>query len=192
VRPAAAAGRKGQRPWFLVVALVAGWLFGAHGLVNGCSLISYYKDDAVAESATSSDDAHHDDFVRLEPWKKALDGAKNRVFPLSAATLVLGGAMVVFAARAMGGRPRARDALIQIACVQALVAILMYALTPDVRAAEDQVERDAGYGAVFRRYAPPSLLVLRTLASALIVLALTRPRARAYFDPAGLDSVPEQ
>ncbi len=182
---------KGRRPWFLVVALVGGWLFGAQGLVNGCTLISYYKDDHVMEPQPG-DEGHEADFARLEPWKKALDAAKNRVFPLSAATLVLGGAMVVFAARAMGGRPRARDALIQIACVQAAVSILMYVMTPDVRAAEDQVERDAGYGAVFRRYAPPTLLGLRTLASALIVLALTRPRARAYFDPSKLGSVSER
>jgi hypothetical protein len=191
VSPKGSAGnRKGRRPWFLVIALVGAWLFGAQGLVNGCSLISYYKDDHVAE--TQGDDAHDETMARLEPWKQALDHAKSRVFPLSAATLVLGGAMVVFAARAMAGRARARDLLIQVACVQAAVAILTYVLTPDVRAAESQVERDAGYGEVFRRYAPPAVLAIRTLASALIVLALTRPKARAYFDPTGLGSVPER
>jgi hypothetical protein len=170
------------------VALVGGWLFGAQGLVSGCAHISYYKDDRVAEMQLG--DEAHDDVVRLEPWQvTALDGAKDRMFPLSAAMLVLGGAMVVFAARAMGGRPRAREVLIQLVCVQAVVAALTYALTPDLRAAEDRAWRDAGRGEVFRRVAPPTLLGLRTLASALIVLALTRPRARAYFDPAGLGSV---
>jgi hypothetical protein len=177
----------------LIGALACAWLFGAHGLVNGCSYISYYKDDRAPElTAQDTDDGRHADTVRLEPYFHALDAAKDRVFPLSVAILILGGAMVVFAARAMGGRARARGALIQIACVQAAVVILAYVVTPDVRAAEDEVAKGAGYGMVWRRYTPPALLVLRTLASALMVLALTRPRSRAFFDPTVHGSVSER
>ena len=41
-----------------------------------------------------------------------------------------------------------------------------------------------------RRYGVPGWLVFRTLASALIVLALTRPRSREFFEAAG-KAVPE-
>jgi hypothetical protein len=180
---------KARRPWYLVAALIGGWLFGAQGLVNGCSYISYYKDDRVQEIASEDSDHPSEERIRLEPFFHALDDTRSRVFPLSVAMLVLGGAMVMFAARAMGGRAQARRALVQVACVQALVCILFYVMTPEVRAAEGETWRAAGYGALFRRYTPPTLLALRTLASALMVLALTRPRARAFFDSTARGSV---
>lgn len=179
-----------KRPWFLVLALIGGWLFGAQGLVNGCTLINFYNSDAAYES--TEDDAQAQENRRNEPLRKALDTARTRVFPLAVAMLVLGGAMVVFAARAMGGRSQARSGLIQIACVHAVLGVVWYVLTPEVRAAQGEMARQSGYGNVVQRYVPPIELALETLASALIVLSLTRPRSRAFFEPRAQGSLTER
>jgi hypothetical protein len=63
--------------------------------------------------------------------------------------------------------------------VQAAVVILAYALTGDVRAAESELL--ATLGGRLMRYATPASAGAQTLASLLIVLALTRRRSRAFY-----------
>lgn len=173
-----------RKPWYLATALIVGWLFGAQGLVSGCTTIAYYRNDNIEDAITqSADDPNHpENRAHVELFTQALDAAKNRVFPLSVALFVLGGAMAIFAVRAMGGRGQARRALIQVACVHAVVVILYYLLTPDVRAVQEAIWRAQGYSLFLQRRLNQGELVARTLVSALIVLALTRERARAFFE----------
>jgi hypothetical protein len=99
-----------------------------------------------------------------------------------------------------GVSPRPQS-LLQLTVVQAGLAILSYALTPDVRRAQmDALQRqqlaaryeaEAGNGALENevvltrpiwQHAPTIALSLHTFASVLIVLALTRKRARDWLE----------
>jgi hypothetical protein len=177
---------KAQRPWYLIVALVGAWLLGASGLVNGCNVIAFYKSDLAEETQASGDESDKlSDLQRAAVQQRderllgVLDGARTRVFPIAVAMLLLGGAMVVLSARAMAGREGARGGLVQVAAVQAALIALAYAMTGDVRAAENDLR--AARGERMMRYAAPVALGVQTLASALIILALTRPRSRAFY-----------
>ncbi len=176
-----------KRPWYLIVALIGSWLFGAAILVNGCETLAFYKSDTVDGNAAAeqlADDAQREQVAsRIEHYFTVMDGARRRVLPLSIAALLLGAAMVALSARAMSGRPGARSGLVQVTVVQAALAVLTYALTPDVRRAEFEVNAALSYGWL-GRYAPPVILAMRSFASALVVVALTRPRSRAFFDAA--------
>jgi hypothetical protein len=131
-------------------------------------------------------------------WLTARDAAKPRELPFGAASLVLGGAMILFAARSLAGREGARSALVQVVTVHAGVVVAAYFAMHDVTLAEMELARRwlvAGLhaspspppidpervAAAFARAWPPFMTALQTATSGLIVLALTRPRVRAFF-----------
>ena len=117
--------------------------------------------------------------------------------PFGAASLLLGGAMVLFAARSMAGREGSRHALVQVVFVYAGLTIAWLVVATDVEMAlfafqlKLQVatpgldaERLRAFESVQQtviRAATPLAILMRTSVAALIVLALTRPRARAFF-----------
>jgi hypothetical protein len=104
--------------------------------------------------------------------------------------------------RALGGSATARAALVQLIVAQAGTNLASFWLLRDVFEAElrlseatdaaashDSIpERDQAEvlraAAKMRRAGYPIALALDTLGSALIVVALTRRRTRAFFDPA--------
>jgi hypothetical protein len=149
------------------------------------------------------------------------DNARARAIPLAAATFVLGAALLALASRALAGKTNTRTPLIQVVVAQAAIVMLSFFLTRDVRNAELDwdIARNAELDReVMRRIRPPqeadpaqqyeqmvpairalrttvidpAWLVLRTIASALIVFALTRQRSRAFFDAAGGTTVSER
>ena len=148
----------------------------------GGSVITFYKQDAD-EIQQALD---HDEERVPDPEERALfrqhtehldevhDQAKRREFPLGIAALLLGGAMVAMSARAMSGREGARGALVQVTLARAALSVLGFFLTPDVRAAEFAVASVFGYASVGK-------VIFETTACLLVVLALTRPRSRAFF-----------
>ena len=197
--PSRNSGKK--RPWYLVVALIGAWVFGASGMTDGCSTIAFYKSDTI--DTASAADAISDDADRAavkaitEHYFAAVDAAKTRVYPLGVAALLLGATMWGFAAGAMAGRPGARKALLQVLCVQTALVAVGYFLTPDVRAAALDAEaklralggppKDAGLLHVLgmARSAlrnPAVILGLRITSNMLIVVALTRARTRMFFE----------
>ena len=194
------------RPWFLLVALVMSSLFGATSFVDGWSIISYYRTSDVDMSAVvrgvDDDGDRARAQVALERYVEALDHDKSRMFPLAAAELLLGLALFTMSAGAMGGRPGARAALVQLIGVQAVVVIIMFGLTARVRVANRDLGSVVGAAqlrksgsdpkvieeslAISRKLAPGveiGYVTLRSLAAGLVLVALTRRRSRAYFEP---------
>jgi hypothetical protein len=193
-----------KRPWYLVLALLAALALGTAGAFQGWGTFVSYHDaiDPTMIGAGIADEADRLAVIaRFEAYLQVLDMAKARAWPLGVATLVLGTAMFIFAMRALGGSGTARAVLVQLVVAQAGANAASYWLLRDVfeaelrlREAEDasasretvperdqaEVLRAAGK---MRRAGYPIALALDTLGSALIVVALTRRRARAFFDP---------
>ena len=130
-----------------------------------------------------------------------MESAEHREMPFGVASLLLGGAMVLFAARSMGFREGSRSTLVQVLVVHAGIVVAAFLCSRDVTAAETAFwasfvrgavmthglgdaeklqQAQAAVSSVVRTVAPLRLL-LSVAFSGLIVLALTRPRARAFF-----------
>lgn len=201
------------RPRYLAVALVLALVFGAGCWTEGCKQLSFYRGErahhvAMNESVTDAADREHVESV-YQRFVEISDAQRGRGVPLAAATFVLGAALLALASRGLGGKGNTRSALMQVVGAQAIVVALTYFAMRDTRNAEldwdmertlvheratkpaEQVEQVVVPSLrVFRRYAPGGWLALRTLASALILLALSRPRSRAFFE-ASAQQVPE-
>jgi hypothetical protein len=193
-----------KRPWYLVLALLGALALGTAGAFQGWGTFLSYRDpiDPSVVGAGIPNEADRIAVVaRFEGYMQVLDVAKPRAWPLGVATLVIGTAVFVFAMRALGGRSSARAVLVQLVVAQAGINAASYLLLRDVfeadlhmREAEDAaVSREnvpandqaevLRAAAKMRRAGYPIALALDTLSSALIVLALTRKRSRAFFDP---------
>jgi hypothetical protein len=195
-----------KRPWYLFAALIAGWIYGAQALGNGYETVLWYRGDrpdftAEADAAT---DPHAREVIlaATEQYVAKMDAARQRQFPIAIASILLGGAMILFAARSMAGREGARSALVQVVGVHAAVVVAGFLLTSQVtrarfeldqRIGEERVRRSFGItqppeadamGKALVRVWPGFEVFLRTLASGLIIVALTRPRSRAFFEAA--------
>jgi hypothetical protein len=173
---------------------------------DGCNEVSYYKTNDHTELVQTQAEAFSRDVDQtavmqvMERYFGVIDGAKNRVFPLAVAALLLGAAMWGLAAGAMAGRNGARTALVQVIAVHAAVIVLAYAITPDVRAAEAEANSKlaaltpmprAGPVREARRFIiehsrvlPVLQRSLRIIGYALVLVALTRRRSREFFEAA--------
>jgi hypothetical protein len=173
---------RGQRPWYLLVSLVASWLLGAMALMSGGSIVAYFREDAneVRQSLDQEESRRPDGESRAlfragsERLEEIHEAARKREFPLGVAALVLGGAMVAMSARAMSGREGARGALVQVTLARVVLVVIAFLLTPDVRAGEFAVASELGYASIGKT-------VFEVVACLLIVVALTRQGSRAFF-----------
>jgi hypothetical protein len=201
----AAAKTAASRPRYLVVALIAALVFGAGCWTEGCGRLTFYRGEHANISLNASikddaDRAHADNLYQR--FVDASDAARGRAIPMAAATFVLGAALLALAARGLAGKSNTRSALMQVVAAQAIVVLASYFVTRDMTNAETdwqyemalirQRERSppeefaqlAPSFRAMRRWAPPGWLAFRTLASALIIVALTRPRSREFFEAA--------
>jgi hypothetical protein len=180
-----------KRPWYLVLALLGALVLGTSGLSAGWSRMMIYRSpvDPTLEGEGIHDEAEREAIVaRARTWLQALDDAKPRGWPLGVATFVLGGAVFFFAMRTLGGNSGARTALVQLVIAQAAVHVADYALLRDVwdmnarllLAKQAAVAHEHVDPAVMREGTPivPIVVGFETLGSALVVLGLTRRRAR--------------
>jgi hypothetical protein len=173
---------------------------------DGCNEVSYFKTADRTELVQTQAEAFGRDADQtavvevMERYFGVVDSAKSRIFPLAVAALLLGAAMWGFAAGAMAGRGGARTALVQIIFVHALVIVLAFAITPDVRAAEATANSQlaaltpmprAGPVREARRFLidhsgviPVLQRSLRLIGYALVLVALTRRRTREFFEAA--------
>lgn len=176
--------RDKKRPWYLMTGLVLAWVLGAGCLVDACHNIAFYKADMLDEQAVAEQvatETQREDLAEpVQKFFRSMDDARTRFFPLSVAVLILGSAMVALSARVMGGRGSSRGALVQVAGALAIVALLTYALTGEVRHAQTLLYTRAG--GVWR-YWPRLKNPLEATVAVFIVLALTRRRSRAFFEP---------
>jgi hypothetical protein len=184
-----------KRPWYLVLALLGALALGSSGASTGWTRMVLYRQpiDPSFESDDIADQAEREAIVtRTRAWLQALDDAKPRGWPLGVASLVLGGAVFVFAMRTLGGNPGARTALVQLVVAQAALGIVDYWLLRDVWDLTARLE-GARLAALAHEHLDPAMLSetamsmpiavgLQTLASALVVLGLTRRRSRRFFE----------
>jgi hypothetical protein len=195
-----------KRPWYLVLALLGALALGMTGACNGWAAVTLYREpvDVSLAGQGISDPADRTAVEsRVATYVRTLDAAKPRGWPIAVAGLLLGSAMVMFSMRALGGSRGARAALVQLAVAQAGLNGASYWLLRDVMDADtrwreasevaevhererDPVRADATLrltmGVVRARN--PIGLVLSTLGSVLVVVALTRRRSREFFDAA--------
>ena len=190
-----------KRPWYLTAALVASWIYGAQAMSDGWEELAFYRGErpdvlAVADQIASAD-ARDAAAAAGDRWLAIKDAAKKREMPIGAASLLLGAAMVLFAARSMAGRESSRSALVQVVAVHAGLVIAAFLLTQDVTLAQSAFQMRLSEGLtradpeamaatreilhVIERALGPISVTMDAAVSALIVLALTRPRARAFF-----------
>ena len=161
-----------KRPWYLVLALLGALALGTTSAYGGWELAMLYHgtlDPSLAGRGITDEHERELAVSRAESAIRELDAVKSRGWPLAVATILVGGATMLFAMRALGGNGSARAALVQLVVAQAGVGVgghfvLRQVLEPDLRAASGVV------------------LALRTLASALVVVGLTRRGSREYFD----------
>jgi hypothetical protein len=186
-----------------MLALALGWIYGAQALSEGYEAIAFYRGEQVdvhaLVDAVANPAARQAAIEAGEHWLVMKEGAKPRELPVGVASLLLGGVMVLFAARSMAGREGARSGLVQVALVHAGVVVAGFLLLKDVARAESEfhlrlaegVTHGVGDAAAqesarriteaFVHAFAPIAVFLRTLLSGSIVFALTRPRARAFF-----------
>jgi hypothetical protein len=200
-------GAPSKRPRYLAWALIGALLFGAGCWTEGCSRLAFYRgerDQAPALNAAIKSDT---DRARAEAlyqrFTEVADAARGRAIPIAAATFVLGAALLALAARGFAGKANTRSALVQVVTAQAAVVAVSYFVLADVRNAEldwevertlihqhetmppDRYERMVPWMHNVRHFGVPGWLVARTVASALIIVALTRRRSREFFESAG-------
>ncbi len=195
-----------RRPRYLLVALIAALVFGAGCWTEGCARLAFYRgerDHAAAMNQAILDDGDREQAEQLyQRYIDTADATRGRGVPLAAATFVLGAALLALAARGLAGKSNTRSVLMQVVAAQAIVVAASFFATREMRYAEDDWQYQAAlfqrrdkipaeqYNDVastlhaMQRWAPPAWLAFRSLASALIVLALSRPRSRAFFEAA--------
>jgi len=197
-----------KKPRYLLVALIMALVFGAGCWTDGCGRLAFYRGERDPSQALHASIQSETDRTRAEAlyrrFTEVADAARARAIPMAAATFVLGAALLALAARGLAGKTNTRSPLMQVVVAQAAIVALSYFVTRDVGNAEldwdvertlihqrqtlpadqyDQVVVPMMHS--MRAVGVPGWLVVRTLASALIVFALTRQRSRAFFEAAG-------
>jgi hypothetical protein len=199
-----------KRPLYLVLALLAALALGTTGASSGWATVAMYREpiDPARAGRGVSDEADRAAVVaRFEAYLKALDAARARGWPIGVAMLVLSSGVLLLSMRALGGSRGARPALVQLVVAQAALSAASYWLMSDVLQAElrwgeaaeaiqihqsfpqlEHTDETLRLSGQLLRVWPRVELALGTVCSALVVLALTRKRAREFFDspPAAL------
>ena len=191
-----------KRPWYLLVAIVVAWLYGVGGCTEGSAIIGSYWSpspdvtDIAARAKTEEESARVRDAATR--CFVATDQAKNRVFPLGVASFLLGAATVMFAARSMAARKGARPLLVQLVLAQALFVGARDYMTRDlngacfdfkVSIAKLDFESKSHDTSMFDRVSPDMMrtgmwvgFALRSLVAGLVILSLTRPRTKEWYE----------
>lgn len=189
-----------RRPWYLLVALVISWLFGISGCTEGSEIIrSYWAPSVDVETVANkvdTDEARDQLKIAGERCVNAVDRDRGRLFPLAAASLVLGAATVLFAARALAGNKGSRALLVQLVIAQALFVGVRDYGSRGVRRDCQEINL-AVASSMFGKYDPklaepftPQVIDLGLIAAFLahaavagmVVFSLTRPRSLAWYD----------
>lgn len=193
------------RPWYLILALGICFIVGASGAFQAMYVIDIYREpetDVSAQFAEVKSDTQREKLqVAAQGLLDAIKAEESRLFPLSAAELVLGMALFALAALAMIGRNGARRALVQVMIVYTAVLVGEHFATPKFRAAEREAQlaqlevelTESGMDqqmvqlqvATQRKLWPfvmPVRLAVRGAIALLVVLALTRRRTYAFYE----------
>ena len=179
------AAKERKRPWYLVLALLGALTLGTLGASVGWSRVLLYRDaiDVSVEGIGIADEAQRKLVVqRAQECIAALDAAKSRGWPLAVASLLLGSAILVFGVRTLGGSSGARTALVQLVIAQATVNAADYYLMRGAWNAQQRLYEAKQAATTHVEVNSFAATALSTLASALVVFGLTRPRSRRSLD----------
>lgn len=181
--------------------MVLTWCVGVRGLMAGCSSVAYLRGSTVPDIATAQRNAEVagdvQEFVALfnAVTLDAMHRMERVMLPLSLAQALLAVMLVIASGLTMGSRPGGRRLAIQALAANAILTVVTYVLTRDVRATAIDAVINA-----FQTLSPdlpqravlPSRQMLwwggRIIAAgeigtlALAAFALTRARTRTYFD----------
>jgi hypothetical protein len=193
-----------KRPLYVVLALLAALVMGMSAANNGCEPVEMYR-EPIDPTRAGSDVADEADraavIARFEAYIAAIDRARPRGWPIAVGMLVLGYAVLVGAVRTLGGRRGARPLLVQLVIAQAVLSGVSYFALGDVLEAEVRWFEAKQAAVIHAKYPDQRQhesadeflrktlhewarvqLAIGTVCSGLIVLALTRRRARDFFD----------
>jgi hypothetical protein len=138
--PSELARVRSLRPWFLVAAMILTWLAGMHGVTTGCGTVMFLRagslpDDvaAIATATTAADPV--EGLMQYVPVAnvRAIGELGKVMLPVSLAKAILGMVLVLASAMVLAGRRGARGFVLQALGVNAVFAIVAYALTRSVR-----------------------------------------------------------
>jgi len=184
-----------KRPWYLVAALVASWVYGVLAFSEGWDAMTDRPDIEAATDPIADPGLRQRALEAGRHWLGLKDASRGRELPVDVAKFVLGGVMVLLVARSMAGRNGARGALVQVVAVHGAVVLAGFLVSRGVLAADvefqtllmqaaprpfDDPEKVAMSRRIFE-YAVPIAVLARTAFSAAIVIALTRRRTLAFF-----------
>jgi hypothetical protein len=193
-----------KRPWYLVLAVVGAMGMGTMGACVGQEGIEIYQvpNDPTALTQVFTDATDRAAVVaQFEVLLHAVDAAKSRGWPLSVLVMLLGIAVFIAAFRTLRGSRGARTALVQLIIAQAAANAAGYWLMRDAVSAYIQFRQTVGLAVLHMRpdrtreedaamrsdalvRGFPASIAFGTMASALIVVGLTRRRSLEYFEPA--------
>ncbi len=185
--------------------MLGAWFFGSNAALVGWERLSLFQTGIEQVEAAATDPTADDD--RLQAQRDRLDdavyAARRRMLPLAAGSLLLGVSLWIFAVGAMAGRPGARVLLCQLVAAHAVLGVLFYLLTPDVRRVEREVARETidiaaqaalDGGTVDARTQQALALTGQAVGAwqvvalagdlvlhGIVLLALTRRRTRAFY-----------
>jgi hypothetical protein len=181
----------------LVIALIGMWLVGMNSAAEGWGVIQVIRDPLLA-APSAVDKADLEAMVRAAFVTALADNARVNL-PLAIGELIVGGLLVVVAAKALFGRRASPSFALQVIVVNAAVLVVGYALRQPVRGrvveavvASGVEERPKGsspeaFAASLRTKTWWMLrfgLGLQLVVLGLSALAVTRRSARELLSPA--------
>ncbi len=195
------------RPRYLAFVVMVTLMLGAASWTEGCARLEMYRTHESASETLHGPIRDRDERARLEGlYRQVLDAAdetRKRTVPFATATFVLGAAILALGSRGLSRRGGMRHALVQLVAVQAVVVATGFLATSRLRASEEEwdtarrlaVQREAGSPAWMapltpiveakRRFGGQVWLSFRMLGSLFVLVALTRPRTRDFFEGEG-------
>jgi len=191
-----------RKPWYLVVALLLCLVgFGGCGSTLAWDSVERYRGVQIEPPAgeLTREDDRKAAIAAYDRFMATLETERPRGFPLAVAELVLSLAIFFFASAAWMGRGGARRALVQILAAQAALVLAAFVLTHVSRSARLEWTLTVALRAATEAGHPPThadenvtrafwkasfvfQLIMRSILAVAAVVALTRPRALAYYE----------
>jgi hypothetical protein len=194
-----------KRPAYLVIALLLVWVVGLVGATQGCQTVEilHHPDVARSENARGTD-------AEITRRGGALIDTvlafRSTVTPLAVGQLLLASLLTLSAGLTLLGRGNARQLAIQAMIVYALFLPIDYLVRRPMRASTIEAFADASSFPPGGALASPEIadqrvflwwifrgaLGLQLVILTLGLVAITRPRVRAFFDAMAGEGAREQ
>ena len=194
-----------RRPVYLVVSLLLVWMVGLFGATEGCQTIDVlHRPEAVRTANSRSGD------VEIARRREALIDTvlafRKTVTPLAVGQLLLGTVLTLSAGLTLLGRGQARRLVLQAMVVYALFLPIDYLVREPMRAVAINAIADGvafppiagapggelGDQRVIFWWAYRGALGIQLAILTLGLVAMTRPRVRAFFEAVAAERAREQ